>query len=308
VRIWKKLKNLGAVSIKNTVYILPFNTELQENIQWLTQEIKEIGGEATLLYVDSIENMSEDEIIDLFQRARNVDYTKAISHCQALLDDLNKTPREKISGRLEQISNSLNTLNKRIGEIEQIDYFSSDKGIEARNVIGEARAKMEDLKARNFDKYLSHTQKWNLTELRGKTWVTRAKPHIDRVASAWLIKKFIDKEAIFKFQSEKDLLVGAIKFDIVNAELSHHGEDCTFETILKRFDIKDRTLLEIAEIVHDIDLKDEKFGRQEARGLDVLIRGLSNILEDDQRVLETGSLVFDALYSSLGGRLGISSS
>jgi hypothetical protein len=247
--------------------------------------------------------MTKEEVVRLFHKERNENYEKIIGDCQDLLEDLNKTPKEEIPKKLEQAGDTLKNLCKRTAEIEDIDYFRADKWNETNKVLDEVKRKLEDLKVRYFDRYMSQLPQRNADKLRGKKWVTRKRPHIDRVASAWLIKRFIDEEAVFDFVSETGSSKNAISFDIVGAELSHHGEDCTFETILKRFAIKDRILSEIAEIVHDIDLKDEKFGRQEARGLDVIIRGLAEILKDDHGMLEKGGLLLDAVYTSLGGKI-----
>ncbi|HLG30142.1 MAG TPA: chromate resistance protein ChrB domain-containing protein, partial [Candidatus Brocadiales bacterium] len=132
-----------------------------------------------------------------------------------------------------------------------------------------------------------------------KKWITRARPHVDRIASAWLIKKFIDMDAEFAFASKENPVNNGIPFDMVGVELTHHGEDCTFETIVKRFGIKDRAVREIAEIVHEIDLKDGKYERHESRGIDSILRGLLNVYKDDQELLKAGFVVFEALYSSI---------
>ncbi|HZJ42503.1 MAG TPA: chromate resistance protein ChrB domain-containing protein, partial [Pyrinomonadaceae bacterium] len=122
----------------------------------------------------------------------------------------------------------------------------------------------------------------------------------DRLASAWLIKQFIDKRPRFYFVSDEETVDGAIPFDMFGAEFTHHGEDCTFETMLKRFGLTEsKGLRGIAEIVHDIDLKDDKFHRLEVAGLNAIIDGLSNLLRDDRRLLQQTGFVFDGLYALL---------
>jgi len=137
---------------------------------------------------------------------------------------------------------------------------------------------------------------------QGKTWTTRKNIHIDRLCSAWLIRKFIDPKAKFVFASESRLPKNAIPFDVFGVEFSHHGEDCTFETLLKSFRIKDKVLDSLAHIVHDIDMKDHKFGRPEAAGLDMVVRSLSDSLKNDHKVLDVGSVMLDALYSRLANK------
>jgi hypothetical protein len=143
--------------------------------------------------------------------------------------------------------------------------------------------------------------KLDSAKYQGRRWMTRRNLHIDRLASAWLIKQFIDKRPRFYFVAEGETVEGAIPFDMYGAEFTHHGEDCTFETMLKRFGLSDsKALREIAEIVHDIDLKDDKFHRLEAVGLNTIINGLSQTLRDDRKLLQQCSAIFDGLYALLG--------
>ena len=137
---------------------------------------------------------------------------------------------------------------------------------------------------------------------RGKTWVARPRPHVDRIASAWAIRRFIDLQATFVFAPKPDRIKGGIPFDYPGVEFGHQGEDCTFETLLKRFGLKDRALQALAEIVHDTDLKDAKFGRDEAKGIDTVIKGLAATITDDHALLTQGVLIVDAIYASISGR------
>ncbi|HEU0252077.1 MAG TPA: chromate resistance protein ChrB domain-containing protein, partial [Pyrinomonadaceae bacterium] len=144
------------------------------------------------------------------------------------------------------------------------------------------------------------TGKLDVAKYQGQRWVTRRSLHIDRLASAWLIKQFIDKRPRFYFVAEGETIEGAIPFDMFAAEFTHHGEDCTFETMLKRFGLSEnKGLREIAEIVHDIDLKDDKFHRLEAAGLNAIIDGLSKVLRDDRKLLQQTGFVFDGLHALL---------
>jgi len=141
----------------------------------------------------------------------------------------------------------------------------------------------------------------DLAKYQGRRWMTRRNLHIDRLASAWLIRQFIDKRPRFYFVADDETVDGAIPFDMFGAEFTHHGEDCTFETMLKRFGLSDsKALREIAQIVHDIDLKDDKFHRLEAAGLNAIINGLSEVLRDDRKLLQQCGAIFDGLYALLG--------
>ena len=127
-------------------------------------------------------------------------------------------------------------------------------------------------------------------------WATRASVHVDRAACAWLIRRFIDEAASFVFVDDPDEVpADATAFDIRGAELSHHRDDCSFETILRRYDLSDPVLWDIARIVHEADLTDDRFDAPEAPGLDVLCRGLSMVASDEQ-VLSVTGVMFDGLY------------
>jgi hypothetical protein len=133
----------------------------------------------------------------------------------------------------------------------------------------------------------------------GSTWVTRPRPHVDRIASAWLIKRFIDRGARFAFADTADAGRRGVPFDVLGAEFGHQGEDCTFETLLARAHLTDSRLREIAEIVHEADLRDGKYARGEAAGIDLALRALPEAVEDDHEVLERGMTLFDGLYALL---------
>lgn len=127
-------------------------------------------------------------------------------------------------------------------------------------------------------------------------WVTRAGLHIDRAASAWLIRRHVDPAAEFGFVTDPaEVPDGTTPFDMRGVDLSHHGGDCTFETILHRYELADPVLWKIAEIIHEADLDDGRFDAPEAPGLDVILRGLSMTC-DDERVLELTRPLFDGLY------------
>ena len=138
----------------------------------------------------------------------------------------------------------------------------------------------------------------DLSKLHGRRWVTRPRPHIDRIASAWLIKRFIDPDAQFVFAPPAEFPEDAIPFDAPGVELSHQGEDCTFETLIKRARLRDRRLARLAEVVHEADLRDGKYPHEEARGIDVAVRALLAASIDDHQVLAQGMALFEGLYAT----------
>lgn len=296
VRLWRKLRDLGSVALKNTVYILPARDELYESFQWLQQEIQKIKGEAMLLKTDTIEGVKTQEIIELFNQTRNQDYDRIINQARALLKKIDKTaPTE--SHRYEEIKKELQRAEQDLWTVENIDFFGASLQAEAKRLLEGCKKRLKGVPKR-----IEKLVQLNKRDFLKRQWVTRKRPHVDRLASAWLIKRFIDPQARFVFVSGGEAVRGAVPFDMMGAELSHQGEDCTFETLLRAFGIQDRASWQLAEIVHDVDLRDNKYGRAEAQGLEVILRGLMALYADDQELLQAGLTLFEALYLALKRR------
>lgn len=294
VRVWRRLQAQGAVALKNSVYLLPFSPENYERFQWLTQEVAKGGGEATLLKVDRIENMRADEVIRLFHNAREEDYRRLAERYRKLLRDLDRTAKGAIAARR---TDELARLAREMERLREIDFFDAPGFQEVKRLKETIDMRLHPPSS----PAPTHVQV-PLDSLKGRRWVTRPRPHVDRIASAWLIKRFVDPEAELLFAPPEEFPTDAIPFDAMGAEFGHQGEDCTFETLLKRFGLRDRRLAELAEIVHEVDLRDQKFHREEARGLDLVLRGLLAALKDDHQVLTHGLTLFDGLYATIGER------
>ncbi len=305
VRIWRKLNNLGAVAIKNSVYVLPFNDKTHEDFEWLRQEIESAGGEANVFRAESIEGTADKEIINTFRRERD----EGFSNLAALFDALTGAVKEQkqnnhLTGeRLAGYETELGKLRTELEKIKAVDFFAA----QGQKVAVAAYKRAQKILRVNSDnaqtvQRAAGANFLSRADYQAKRWVTRKNMHIDRLASAWLIKRFIDGRPKFYFVSEKEKVGGGIHFDMFEAEFTHVGEDCTFETLLKRFGLaSNQPLQEIAEIVHDIDLKDTKFNRLEAAGLDALVRGLSKLLGDDRKLLNQCCFIFDGLYEQFSG-------
>ena len=300
VRIWRKLKKLGAVSFRNSVYILPFGEERYEIAQWLCQEIQRSRGDATLLKVEQIENLSDGEVENLFRRFRDEDYAELAKQARAWLERRQDLPQKKLPHEAVMLAEELKALEKRLAELEEIDYFHATGRRRVEVVLKQCRTTLRELLGRKESSAMEETKLLKPEAFRDKTWVTRPRPHVDRIATAWAIRRFIDPKAKFAFAPEPRSIKGGIPFDCLGAEFGHQGEDCTFETFLKRFGMKDKALRALAEIVHDADLKDAKFGRDEARGVDAVIKGLAATITDDHTLLAQGLGVFDALHAGFG--------
>jgi hypothetical protein len=279
VNLWRKLKKLGAVQLKNSAYILPDAATHFERFQWLAKQVRDNKGEATLIRVTEVEGLTCEQIADLFRDSRRSDY-----------EHLNKKIAAA-SKRKSPDAEPLEKLRQRFNEIREIDYFACpaahDVELALRRLEGSGNGKQ------------SGGAKLNKPKYAGRTWLTRPRPEIDRVGSAWLIRRFIDPKARFIFSSDAKRFPEAIPYDMVDVEFTHHGDDCTFETLVKRFALDDKALLAIAETIHDADLEDAKFQRAECVGIDRVLKGWARLGMNDEQLLEKGGECFDGLYEHL---------
>ena len=295
VGVWRKLQRMGAVRLRGAGWILPENPETTELFQWLVQEIHSVHGEATLLRVDRIEPMTDPDIVGLFHKARGVEYHAVVQGCREILRHLDRY-QTKHRGSIPRLRAKLDALKRELDRVQSIDYLKAPAGERARS-IWETTAKR--LRAVEIRPHAPRGGRRRTLPPRASTWVTRPRPHIDRIASAWLIKRFYDPEAKFEFADAADAARKGIPFDVLGAEFGHHGDDCTFETLVKRFAIKDRRVKVIAEIVHEADLHDGKFTRNEAAGVDLAINGLVEAIPDDHELITRGTALFEGLYAVL---------
>jgi hypothetical protein len=300
VGVWRKLQRLGAVAVKNSVYVLPYGDKTHEDFQWLKQEIEADGGEATVFRASSVEGAADAQIVAAFRRARDAEYALVVSD----LDRLARAARGTKDGRPSaqrppERESELDRLHKEMGRIMAIDFFPSAGRSTAVTAYARCR---KALAGRGMVTALPvPAGTLDRERFQGRLWVTRQHVFIDRLATIWLIKRFIDRRPRFAFVAEGESVTNGISFDMYGGEFSHHGEDCTFETMLKCFGLRDdRALGRLAEIVHDIDLKDSKFNCLEAVGLSAVVRGLCEGLDDDRRRVARCLPVFDGLYQLLG--------
>jgi len=297
VGVWRKLQRMGAVRLRGSAWLLPETPETRERFQWLVQEIQSFRGEATLLHVDRIENVTEEDVVALFHRARAPEYQAVTRSCREILAQLDRH-RASHRGSIDALRAKLEGLKRELDRIEAIDHMATPAGPRARARWETAASRLRAVEARPR----AVGARRGSLPARGATWVTRPRPHIDRVASAWLIKRFGDPDARFAFADAADAARKGVPFDVLGADFGHHGEDCTFETLIKRLDVKDRRVRVIAEIVHEADLDDGKFARDEAVGVDLSLRALAESTPDDRELLERGMALFDGLYAVLKRR------
>jgi hypothetical protein len=284
-KIRQRLSRVGAVALKNAVYVLPRREECLEDLQWIAEEAVAGGGEAYLCEAEFLESGTDAALVEQFQTERDAEY-EALA--EVIREPGKHAPEEGSSARVARA-------RKRLEEIERIDFFRSPAKRKAERLL----RGLENARRRRPP----ITSESGRGAFVGRTWLTRRGIHIDRIASAWLIRRFVDPKAHFRFIDPREpARPGELRFDMVGGDFSHEGDRCTFETLLARTAAKDRALSEIGQIVHDIDLKDEKFGRPEAAGVEQLLTGLILANPDDEARLERGLVLFDELYQSFGKR------
>jgi hypothetical protein len=304
VKIGRRLQKLGAIAVKNSVYALPRSEGAREDLEWIAHEIATDGGEASLCESRFIGGLTDDAIEQQFRFARQRDYIEAAKLARRLVDTLSQA--EKKSGKIPpkrhaQSEVALGRLRKRLEEIIAIDYFGAPGRAELENLLRAAEEKLRPPRAADPKATPDVPQ---LRNLRGRTWVTRKGIHVDRISSAWLIRRFIDTEAKLKYVEAKGYqpAPGELRFDMFDAEFTHEGELCTFEVLLARMEFDDPALRHIADMVHDIDLRDAKFGREETSGFTALITGICLDHRDDEARLAAGTTMLDAFYRALQQR------
>src|SRR5215218_5014621 len=301
VKVWRRLQALGAVTVKNSVYVLPAGEQGQEDFEWLLREISEGGGEGLICEARLVDGLSDEDIRGLFSAARAADYNALAKEARALADALDaanpKISRAEARSRLARI-------RAEVARVAAIDFFGADRREPVEGLLRGLEAQLQESSAM-VDDAREQTAADNAAEaLKGRTWVTRQGVYVDRIASAWLIRRFIDPEARFKFVPTKGYAPepGELRFDMYDGEYTHEGDRCTFEVLLSRAGLDDPALASIGEIVHDIDLKDAKFGREEASGIARVMEGIAAANKDDGRRLERGGAVLDDLYEFFRAR------
>jgi hypothetical protein len=289
VKVWRRLQRIGAVALRAAVYVLPVGEQTLEDFQWLSRQIVADGGEATLCEASFVEGAADAEVEAMFRAARDADYAALATDVRALARRFKKRPPD---GAADAIA----ALRARKAEIVAIDFF----GASGREAVAGRLADLE----RRLGGGAPPARTVRVRDYQRRIWVTRAGIQVDRIASAWLIRRFIDPQATFRFVPAKEYVhqAGELRFDMADGEFTHEGEWCSFETLVHRFALDDGALHEIAEIIHDIDLKDDRFGRAEAPGLAQMLSGIAGATVDDDERLARGSQLLDTLHTSFASR------
>ena len=299
--VWRKLLKAGALPFKGSVYILPYTEEHHEFLTWLVSEVVSLNGKGSFVRVDKIETVDNQQIISLFNQERESDYHHILKEFDEIERKITSTRIGGASQDKKNITNQIRKCQRDFEDIRRIDFFISKRGLEVGKRLERIVETLNGLSGNETKKHAGAIAAACIEDYQDKIWATRQKPFVDRFASAWLIKKFIDKNATFIFIDEKEFNTmdkDVISFDIRGGRFTHAGDLCTFEVLMKSFALKDKTLRKIAEIVHELDLKDDKFRAPEAKGIEEILSGMRKTVKDDHEALEKGMFIFEMLHIS----------
>jgi hypothetical protein len=291
-QVRRRLNQVGALPLKNSVYVLPDRPECLEDFQWIAQEAAAGGGQASVCRAQFVEAGAAADVRARFVAAANERFSPIRTALQRRVSELRRRRGAGADADLARVQ-------RLVDDAARVDFFTSEKGLEAHTLMAAIKKRLQPAaKAR-----AGRVSKRAI--VTGRVWVTRRDPHIDRLATAWLVRRFVDPAARFRFVDPTGGPVkpGERSFDMIGAEFTHEGDRCSFETICGRLGLKGAGLRQLAEIVHDLDLKDGKFGRADAAGVQRLVDGLSASHPDSMARVAVALPVFDALFAAFGGRL-----
>jgi hypothetical protein len=294
VTIWRRLQQLGALALRNSVYVLPNTAETREDFEWLRTEIAGLGGTATVMATDVVSSHDAEELTEQFRERCRQDYQDLIRDIEKVLKGRRqgKRPAPRLAARRQAQG-----LRERYSRIQAKDYFHADNGGRVAAVLRELELAASDVKQTTV-----RSSAVSSATYRGKTWVTRMRPGIDRMASAWFVRKFVDAKARFSFvDSDARVQSGRVPFDMYGVEFGHKGSRCTMETLMNRFAVDDPATVRLSQVVHDLDMKDGRYDVPECAAVGRLVDGLRQLYADDDELLAQGIILMDALHRSFAG-------
>jgi hypothetical protein len=281
VGIWRKLQRYGPLALRNSGYLLPNTPTNHERFAWLATSIRGSKGEASVLQVRSLDDPPIERLRNLFREERRPDYN-------ALIQEVYKLDRSA-----QGFPNQLAKMKRRFDEITEIDFFDCP----LRSTAEEALYKAEHPATQHVQVTRGKLSKM---AYQRRAWITRPRPGIDRVSSAWLIQRFIDPKAVFLFGNDPGTHPKAVPFDMYQGDgFGHEGENCTFETLCLRFGIRDKVVYRIGQAIHDADFDDAKFGRTEGITINQVLKGWAKQGIPDDELLRRGMDLIEGLYRSI---------
>ena len=296
VQTWRRLQQVGAIPRKQSVYVLPDTPSTREDFEWLATEVKAAGGDAEVFVATTPDNWASDALVEEFRRVRQDAYATLADELERALLRVGGSKRR--GKRAPSVNRLRDVFRQRLAALERIDFFGSAGRDRALQLLAEFESRSDARRRTPGDSVAPRTAS-SREDYQGRLWVTRPRPGVDRMASAWLIRRFIDPQARFAFAADRTAVRGnGVPYDMSGVEFSHHAGHCTFETLCVVFGINDEAVKRMSEIVHDLDLKDSRFSPAEAPTVEAMIEGLQLANSDDERLLSEGMTLFESLYRS----------
>ena len=291
VKTWRRLQQVGAVQTRNSVYVLPNTEQSREDFEWIRSEIVSLGGEATIFVADAVGDEGDDAIVNASRAARQADYEALKREIDAPVRSMRRRRAGPNPGAVHRAAKQM---RERFTALVRIDFFDAP----GRAAAAQSLTALESLAIRRpaaaaRDAAAAVSTK----QYQRRRWVTRPRPGVDRMSSAWLIRRHIDPEARFACVSKPK--AGDVAFDMYTGEFTHDGDLCTFEVLARRFDIRDPAVARVAQIVHDLDMKDDRYRAPDTETVGRLVEGLQAVHRTDAALLEAGIAMFEALSRSL---------
>ncbi len=290
VRVWRRLQQIGAVQIRQSAYVLPNQPQPREDLEWLAAEIAGLGGQATVLLADAPDPAGHEDIVASFREARAQDVRTLTARGRRLLKGLTRrTPGQRATDR------AVRAFVDDWRRVNAITYFGAPGTAELEEIVQKISQAAGATPATG--RAAGARDRKDFTRRR---WVTRPRPGIDRMASAWLIRRFIDPHARFEFADRPD--GDAVPFDMFGVEFGHQADACSFEVLAARFAVDDPAAAWIGRIVHDLDLREARYGEPEAAGVGTIVEGLRRAHPEDRELLERGIAFIESLAQGFHAR------
>jgi hypothetical protein len=290
VKAWRRLQQVGAVQARSAVYVLPNSEQCREDFEWIRADIVAMGGEAIVFAADTVNREGDAELVEMFRRARDADYDAIARAAGKAASTVRRGGTRAPSDAAARV---VRQLRERYTALRAIDFFHAPRG----DAAGDALTSLEERLAGPVPSRKESAVRASRKEFSNRRWVTRPRPGIDRMGSAWLIRRFIDPKATFGFVERPSST--EVPFDMYEGAFSHQGDRCTFEVLAAQFDISDPVVDRLAQIVHDLDMKENRYGAPEAPAVGRMVDGLRQMHADDAALLEQGMAMFEALSRSL---------
>lgn len=296
VRVWRRLQDVGAVQVRQSAYVLPNQDAAREDLEWVKSEVVGLGGAATVFVADAADAATDAELVATFRDARARDTADVKRKAQRWL-----ARTDRLDARQQPLAaahtREARALVARWRALAQVTYFDAPGITETEEIVQQV---IQRSSGRRPASSSPASTPGDAAAYRGRTWVTRPRPGVDRMATAWLIRAWIDPAARFVFADTPP--PDAVPFDMYGVEFGHHGDRCTFEVVADRFAVRAPHVAWLGRIVHDIDLREARYNEPETAGVALMIDGLRRSHADDATLLEHGIGLFASLAQARADR------